>query len=314
METNRKRFALLGAAGYIAPRHIMAIKETENELVAAFDLSDSVGILDSYFPNALFFKEYELFDRHLSVQRQQGVPIDFVSVCTPNYLHDSHIRLGLRLGADVICEKPLVLDPSHLEALIVLQKETGKKVYNILQLRLHPAIIALKQRIESGPKDKIYDVDITYITSRGNWYFASWKGDDLKSGGLATNIGVHFFDMLGWVFGPHKRNVVHLRTPDRVAGFLELERARVRYFLSVDYQAIPPEAKALGKRTFRSLTMENEAIEFSDGFTDLHTQSYRHILSGRGFGLEQATHSLQIVHDIRHATPIGAKGDYHYLL
>jgi len=301
----------MGAAGFIAPRHFRAIQDTGNDLVAAYDMFDSVGILDSYFPNALFFTEHALFDRHLSLLKRAGSPVDFVSVCTPNYLHDAHIRSGLRLGANVICEKPLVLTPSHLDALLDIEKEEGRKIYNILQLRLHPAIIALKQQVEQSAVDKMYDVELTYITSRGNWYYASWKGDERKSGGLATNIGVHFYDMLCWVFGPVKQNVVHVRTDDRVAGFLALSRARVRYFLSINYDTIPIEVKAQGKRTYRSLRMGHDEIEFSDGFADLHTQSYREILSGSGFGLEEARNSIQIVHDIRQAAPVGVRGEYH---
>ena len=301
----------MGAAGFVAPRHLKAIKDTDNDLVAAYDPFDSVGILDSYFPNASFFTENELFERHLSLLNRQQFPVDFVSVCTPNYLHDAHIRSGLRLGADVICEKPLVLTPSQIDALSDIEKEEGRKIFNILQLRLHPAIIALKQQVAQGPPNKTYDIDLTYITARGSWYYASWKGDEGKSGGLATNIGVHFYDMLCWVFGSVKQNVVHLRTDDRVAGFLELARARVRYFLSINYDTIPAEVKAQGKRTYRSLRIGSNEIEFSDGFADLHTQSYREILSGNGFGLEEARNSIQIVHDIRHATPVGRKGDYH---
>src|SRR5688572_10376203 len=251
-----KDFALIGVAGYIAPRHLQAIRDTKNNLVAALDRFDTVGILDSYFPSADFFTEFERFDRHLDKQRRQGKRIDYVSICTPNYLHDSHIRFALRHQADAICEKPLVLNPWNVDALQEIEKETGKKVYTILQLRLHPNIIALKKQIEDSPKNKIHDVDLTYMTSRGHWYHMSWKGDVTKSGGIATNIGVHFFDMLTWVFGSVKKNTVHMLTEDSAAGFLELERARVRWFLSIDYKDIPAEVKAKGKRTYRSLTME----------------------------------------------------------
>ena len=310
---HKKRFALIGAAGYIAPRHLNAIRDTGNELEAAYDRFDSVGILDSYFPNASFFTENELFDRHLYRLKRQGAPVDFVSVCTPNYLHDAHVRLGLRVGANVICEKPIVLNPWNIDALMDMEKETGQKVFNILQLRLHPAIVMLKKKVEEDTSNKVYDIDLTYITSRGKWYYTSWKGDERKSGGVATNIGVHFYDMLCWIFGNVTQNVVHVRTHDRVAGFLRLERARVRYFLSINYDTIPLEVKATGKRTYRSLLMEHTEIEFSEGFTDLHTQSYRDILTGGGFGLEEARNSIQIVHDIRNASPVGFTGDYHPL-
>jgi UDP-N-acetyl-2-amino-2-deoxyglucuronate dehydrogenase len=306
-----KDFALIGVAGYIAPRHLQAIRDTKNNLVAALDRIDTVGILDSYFPAADFFTEFERFDRHLDKQRRQGKKIDYVSICTPNYLHDSHIRFALRHQADAICEKPLVLNPWNVDALKEIEKETGKKIYTILQLRLHPSIIALKKQIEEGPKDKIYDVDLTYITSRGHWYQISWKGDSNKSGGIATNIGIHFFDMLAWVFGPVKKNVVHALTEDSAAGVLEFNKARVRWFLSIDYNDIPEEIRAKGKRTYRSLTMEGNEIEFSDGFTDLHTNSYRHILEGKGFGLEDALNSIQTVYEIRTQPIAPLQGDYH---
>lgn len=315
-----KNFALIGAAGYIAPRHMKAIKETGNELCAAYDVFDSVGIIDSYFPNCSFFTQFELFERHVNKMKNLSVKppvggcsgkLDYVSIATPNYLHDAHIRFGLRAGADVICEKPLVLNPWNIDSLKKIEKETGKKVYNILQLRLHNAIIDLRKKVENGPAGKIYDVDLTYITSRGNWYYTSWKGDVHKSGGVATNIGVHFYDMLTWVFGGVKKNVVHISSHDRVAGYLELERARVRYFLSINFDTLPIEAKQAGKRTYRSLLMEGNEVEFSDGFTELHTNSYRNILDGSGFGLDEARSSIEIVHDIRHAAPIGLKGDYH---
>jgi len=308
-----KDFALIGVAGYIAPRHLQAIRDTKNNLVAALDKFDTVGILDSYFPSADFFTEFERFDRHLDKQRRQGKKIDYVSICTPNYLHDSHIRFALRHQADAICEKPLVLNPWNVDALGEIEKETGKKIYTILQLRLHPSIIALKKQIEEGPKDKIYDVDLTYMTSRGHWYQMSWKGEVLKSGGIATNIGVHFFDMLAWVFGEVKKNTVHTLTDDSAAGFLELEKARVRWFLSIDYNDIPDDVKVKGKRTYRSLTMEGQEIEFSDGFTDLHTTSYHQILSGNGFGLNEARTSIQTVYEIRNQSPAPLQGDYHPL-
>ncbi|MDW8274161.1 MAG: Gfo/Idh/MocA family oxidoreductase [Chitinophagales bacterium] len=304
-------FALIGAAGYIAPRHMKAIKDTGNELVAAVDKFDSVGLIDSYFPNASFFTEFERFDRHIDKLRRSGRPVHYVSVCSPNFLHDSHIRFGLRNYADVICEKPLVLNPWNIHALADLEKETGKKVYNILQLRLHPSIVALKKRVDENPRNTKYELDLTYITSRGNWYYASWKGDITKSGGIATNIGVHFYDMLYFIFGKLQQNIVHLHTHDRAAGFLEFEKARVRWFLSINYNTIPDEVKATGKRTYRSMLLEGEEIEFSDGFTELHTESYRNILEGKGFGLMEALPSIEIVYEIRTQKPRGLVGDYH---
>lgn len=306
-----KNFALIGAAGYIAPRHMRAIKDTGNSLLAAMDKNDSVGIIDSYFPEAAFFTEFERFDRHMEKLKRSDSQADFFSICSPNYLHDAHIRFGLRYGADVICEKPIVLNPWNIDALEQIEKETGKSIYNILQLRLHKNVIALKKKVDNGPKDKIYDFDLTYQTSRGNWYYTSWKGDSEKSGGIATNIGVHFFDMLGWIFGDVKQNVVHLHTHDRAAGYLEFDRARVRWFLSINYDTLPEEIKATGKRTYRSITIDGEEIEFSDGFTELHTDSYRDILSGNGFRIGEAKKAIQTVYDIRHSDPIGLTGEYH---
>ena len=307
-----KNFALIGAAGYIAPRHMKAIKDTNNNLVAALDKFDSVGVIDSYFPNADFFVEFERFDRHISkLQFENRLKLDYVSVCTPNYLHDSHIRFGLRQEADVICEKPLVLNPWNIDALKKVEKQTGKKIYNILQLRVHPSIIELKNKIENGPKDKIYEIDLTYLTSRGNWYYTSWKGDDNKSGGIATNIGVHFYDMLSWIFGEVKENKVHVHTHDRAAGYLEFEQARVRWFLSINEDVLPKDIVARGQRTYRSITIEGEELEFSGGFTDLHTTSYKHILDGKGYGIEDARQAIEIVHEIRNQQPIGLTGEYH---
>jgi UDP-N-acetyl-2-amino-2-deoxyglucuronate dehydrogenase len=306
-----KDFALIGAAGFIAPRHLKAIKETGNKLVAALDKFDSVGIMDSYFPDASFFVEFERFDRHLEKLHRSGNPIDYLSICSPNYLHDSHIRFGLRHGANVICEKPLVLNPWNVEALDEIQRETGKKAYNILQLRLHPDILALKEKVQSSDPGKIFDFDLAYITSRGNWYYTSWKGDVQKSGGIATNIGIHFFDMLIWIFGAVKENIVHLHTHDRAAGFLQLERARVRWFLSINEDTLPEAVKAKGQRTYRSITMEGTEIEFSEGFTDLHTKSYQAILDGKGFNLTEALPSIELAHAIRTQKPVGVKGDYH---
>lgn len=309
-----KNFALIGAAGYIAPRHLKAIKDTGNNLVAALDKFDSVGIMDSYFPNADFFVEFERFDRHVEkLKYDKGITLDYVSICTPNYLHDAHIRMALRRGADAICEKPLVLNPWNIDALAHIEKETGKKINNILQLRVHPSIKALREKIQNGPKDKKYEVDLTYLTSRGHWYFTSWKGDVTKSGGIATNIGVHFYDMLSWIFGDVQQNIVHIHTHDRAAGYLEFEKARVRWFLSINYDVLPAEVKAKGKSTFRSITVEGEELEFSEGFTDLHTISYQEIINGNGYGLEAARQSIEIVHEIRSQDPVGLRGDYHPL-
>ncbi|MBL0325180.1 MAG: Gfo/Idh/MocA family oxidoreductase [Cytophagaceae bacterium] len=294
-----KRFALIGAAGYIAPRHMKAIKDTGNELVAAYDPYDGVGIMDSHFPNADFFTEFERFDRHIDKLRRQGNPIDFISICSPNYLHDAHIRFGLRAGCDVICEKPLVLNPWNVDALQEIERETGRNVFTILQLRLHPAIIALREKVLNGPKDKIYDVELKYMTSRGKWYHHSWKGDMSKSGGIATNIGVHFFDMLTWVFGDVKENVVLKHTNETAAGYLHLERAKVNWVLSIDFNQIPEEIKVQGKRTYRTLNMDGIEIEFSDGFTELHTNSYKQILNGFGFGLNDSKTAIGIVSEIR---------------
>ena len=306
-----KNFALIGVAGYIAPRHLKAIKETGNDLVAAYDKFDSVGIMDSYFPDAKFFTEQELFDRHCTKLVSAGKPIDYVSICTPNYLHDAHMRYGLRLGADVICEKPLVLNPWNVDALAGIEKETGHRINTILQLRLHQSIIDLKKKIDADTSGKVHDVDLTYITSRGNWYYTSWKGDIRKSGGVATNIGVHFYDMLQWIFGDVEENVVHVSSFDRCAGFLRFKKARVRYFLSINYDHIPQEQKEAGKRTYRTIMIDGSEFEFSQGFTELHTTSYQRILEGKGFGLEDARNAINIVHDIRNAKPIGLKGDYH---
>lgn len=306
-----KRFALIGAAGFIAPRHMKAIKETGNVLVAALDSNDSVGIIDSHFPDADFFIEFERFDRHIDKLRRKGEPVDYVAICSPNYLHDAHIRFALRNHAHAICEKPLVLNPWNIDALAEIEKESGNKLYNILQLRLHPAIQELRRKIAAAPKDKIFDVDLTYLTSRGHWYHTSWKGDVNKSGGIATNIGVHFFDMLAWVFGERKSSVVHLHEAKTAAGYLEYERARVRWFLSIDANNLPAEAVAAGKRTYRSILIENEELEFSEGFTDLHTVSYQDILKGGGFGLDDARASIEAVYEIRNAAPRGLVGDYH---
>ena len=307
-----KKFTLIGAAGYIAPRHMKAIKETDNELIAALDNFDSVGIIDSYFPNADFFVEFERFDRHIEkLKYEKGIHIDYTSVCTPNYLHDAHIRMALRRGSDAICEKPLVLNPWNIDKLANVENETNKKIWNVLQLRTHPSIVELKRKIANGLQDKIYDVDLTYLTSRGHWYYTSWKGDVSKSGGIATNIGVHFYDMLSWVFGSVKENTVHIHTHDRASGYLEFEKARVRWFLSINFDLIPENIKNQGQRTYRSITIENEELEFSGGFEDLHTKSYEEILNGNGFGIQETRQAIEIVCDIRHASPVGLKGEYH---
>lgn len=297
-----KTFALIGVAGYIAPRHLQAIRDTGNRLVAALDKFDSVGIIDSYFPEADFFTEFERFDRHLDKLKREGRKVDYVGICTPNYLHDAHIRFALRQGADAICEKPLVLEPKNVDALKEIERETGQRVNTILQLRLHPSIIALREQVQRGPVDKVYDVDLNYITSRGNWYHYSWKGEDSKSGGVATNIGIHFFDMLIWIFGAVKVVEVHSRQAASASGYIELERARVKWKLSIDVNDLPPEVAARGKRTFRSLTMEGREIEFSEGFTDLHTLSYQEVLKGNGFGLDEARPSIELAYKIRTAS------------
>ena len=307
-----KNFAMIGVAGYVAERHLRAIKDTGNNLLVALDKFDSVGIIDSYFPNASFFVEFERFDRHIEkLKRKKNTNLDYISICTPNYLHDSHIRMALRSGSNAICEKPLVLNPWNLDALEDIEKEYGKKVNTILQLRLHPSIVALKEKIRKGPKDKIYNVDLTYLTSRGNWYYTSWKGDETKSGGIASNIGIHFYDMLSWVFGDVKTNIVHLHEHDRAAGFLEFEKARVRWFLSINDAVLPKEIIEKGQRTYRSITVDGKEIEFSGGFFDLHTKSYENIINGNGFGLNDARQSIDIVHTIRNSEVKPLKGDYH---
>lgn len=308
-----KKFAIIGVGGYIAPRHLKAIKDTGNVLVSAYDISDSVGIIDSYFPDSAFFTEFELFDRHNTKMLNEGNRLDYVSICTPNYLHDAHIRYSLRLGATVICEKPVVLNPWNIDGLEMVEERQRHKAYTILQLRLHESIAALKKKIEEGPKDRIHDIDLTYITPRGNWYYASWKGDTRKSGGIATNIGVHFYDMLTWIFGGVEKNIVHIATHDRVAGFLQLKNANVRYFLSISGDTLPPAVKEQGGKTYRSILIDGEEFEFSTGFTELHTLSYQKILNGQGFGIAESRNAIQTVYDIRNATPVGLTGDYHPL-
>lgn len=312
MERSRT-FALIGAAGYIAPRHLRAIKETGGALKAALDPSDSVGIIDSYFPDARFFTEFERFDRFIDLTRRQGNKIDYVSICSPNYLHDAHARFALRSHADAICEKPLVLNPRNIDGLADMEKDTGQHVYTILQLRLHPAIIALRDKVAASGNGKIHDVDLTYITSRGLWYFSSWKGDEAKSGGIATNIGVHFYDMLSFVFGPIKEIIVHHRAVDCAAGYLEFARARVRWFLSINQRDLPNEA-ARARKTYRSITLDGEEIEFSEGFTDLHIASYNEILAGRGFPLSEVRPSIATVAEIRGKAIETGRGGRHPFL
>ena len=305
-----KRFALIGAAGYIAPRHMGAIRDTGNDLIAALDPNDSVGIIDSYYPDAEFFTEFERFDRHIDKLRREGAEVDYVSICSPNYLHDSHMRFALRSGADAICEKPLVLNPWNIDGLQEIEADTGRRVNTILQLRVHPAIIALRDKVAAEGRDSKHEVDLAYITSRGHWYLQSWKGDEKKSGGIATNIGVHFFDMLHFIFGDLQENRVHLREDTRAAGYLEYERARVRWFLSLEVGDVPEGPRDAGQRTFRSITVDGEEIEFSGGFTDLHNRSYEEILAGRGFRLEENRVAIETVAHIR-TTPVESSGVMH---
>ena len=308
-----KKFALVGAAGYIAPRHMKAISVTGNNLSAAMDVNDSVGIIDSHFPDADFFTEFERFDRYIDLCRRKtdGSKIDYMSICSPNYLHDSHIRFALRSGSDAICEKPLVLNPWNIDGLQEIEADTGGKVSTILQLRLHPAIMALRDDVAAKASKKKHEVDLTYITSRGHWYLQSWKGDARKSGGIATNIGVHFYDMLHFVFGALQDNIVHYSSETKAAGYLEYENARVRWFLSIDVNDVPNKERLAGQRTYRSITCDGDEIEFSGGFTDLHTVSYQEILAGRAFGLEENRIAIETVANIRNAKPLGKVGDYH---
>lgn len=311
-----KNFALIGAAGYIAPRHMQAIKATGNSLIAAYDPNDSVGIIDSHFPEAHFFTEFERFDRHVDklARNPLSTKIDYMSICSPNYLHDSHMRFSLRSGADAICEKPLVLNDWNIDGLLDIEKSTGHKVNTILQLRLHPSIIALKKKVEEQKISHKHEVDLTYITSRGKWYLQSWKGDVNKSGGIATNIGVHFFDMLHYIFGDLQSNIVNFSSATKASGYLEYENARVRWFLSIDINDVPEDIQATGQRTYRSITVDGDEIEFSGGFTDLHNRSYEEILKGNGFGLEENRTAITTVSMIRNSNPIGLKGDYHPFL
>lgn len=314
MNSSPKNFGLIGVAGYIAVRHLKAIKDTGNNLLATLDRFDSVGIIDNYFPQSDFFVEFERFDRHFDKLKRTGTKIDFVSICSPNYLHDSHIRFALRHQADAICEKPIVLNPWNVDALQEIENETGRNIYTVLQTRLHPKIIELRNKILNGPQNKIYDIDLTYITSRGNWYYISWKGDIQKSGGVATNIGIHFFDMLGWIFGETKKSIVHLSQHNKAAGYLELENARIRWFLSLDPGDLPSSSNAKDLRTFRSVMVDGQEIEYSDGFTDLHTLTYKELLRGNGFRLKDARQSVETAYIIRNSKPVGLTGDYHPLL
>jgi UDP-N-acetyl-2-amino-2-deoxyglucuronate dehydrogenase len=309
-----KNFALAGAAGYIAERHMRAIRETGNRIVAATDVFDVMGRMDSFFPDAEFFTRPEAFEQYLGGHKKKPDAVDYVSICTPNHLHAKYILMALRNDAFAICEKPLVIYPEEIETIEKVEKESGKKVFNILQLRLHPAIVALREKIKQDDPEKIYDIDLTYITSRGKWYFQSWKGDWSKSGSLATNIGIHFFDMLTWIFGNVNKNVVHVYEAHKAAGYLELDQARVRWYLSLDYNDVPQAAKERGLRTYRSITVDGKEIEFSGGFTDLHTQAYNHILEWNGFGIGDAKSCILLTHEIRNIKPAGRVGDYHPML
>ena len=310
-----KSFALIGAAGYIAPRHMKAIKDTDNNLAIAYDTSDSVGILDSYFPEAEFHTDFEGLSANIIDRKaRQSDMIDYVSICSPNNFHTKHMNFAMRSGCDVICEKPLVLNPNDLDALSIIEKETGKTVNSILQLRLHPSIIALKERVERENSGSKYDIDLSYITSRGQWYNVSWKGSEEKSGGVATNIGVHFFDMLYFIFGQLQSSVLHYKDDLTASGYLEFEKARVRWFLSTNDTMLSQDIVEKGMRTYRNIKMGDESIEFSGGFTDLHTVSYSNIISGNGFGIEENRTAVQTVYDLRHQNMIGKKNDYHPFL
>lgn len=311
-----KNFALTGVAGYIAPRHLQAVKDTGNRLVAAMDPHDSVGILDRYFPGTSFFTEFERFDRHLEKLRRthSDEKVDYLSICSPNNLHDAHIRLALRVGADAICEKPLVLNPWNLDQLQEIERETGKKVFTILQLRVHPSLVAIKEKLEKEPSGQKHNVELTYITSRGPWYNFSWKGREEVSGGVATNIGIHFFDLLMWLFGGVQKNHLFLRSPNKAAGFIELKNANVKWYLSIDSKDLPREAVEKNKSTHRSITIDGSELEFTDGFTDLHTRIYEEILQGKGFGIETARPSIEAAYEIRHLPVTNIKELYHPML
>ena len=300
-----KTYALIGAAGYIAPRHMRAMADTGGKLVVAYDPNDSVGVMDSHFPDADFFTEFERFDRHVDKLQRRGSKIDYMAICSLNYLHDSHCRFALRSGADVICEKPLVLNPWNIDGLAEIERDTGHRISTVLQLRLHPAISALRERFAKS--NKRHKVELTYVASRGRWYHASWKGEEAKSGGVATNIGVHFFDMLNFIFGSVGRNEAHLREPERAAGSLECERADISWFLSINSNDLPEDVKGK-KTTFRSIAVDGEQVEFSEGFTDLHTRSYKEIVAGRGFGLNEVRPSIDIVSTFRTAPIVSSNG------
>jgi len=309
-----KKFALTGVGGYIAPRHLKAIKDTRNTLVAAVDPSDSVGVIDHYFPDASFFREFERFDRHLEKLRRKAEGVDYISICSPNFLHDAHIRLALRVGAHAICEKPLVLNPWNIDMLEELAGEYGRTIYTVLQLRLHPALVTLKQKYAGMPSHKKHVINLTYITSRGKWYLVSWKGNLEQSGGLVTNIGIHFFDMLIWIFGSVQNQEVHISAEKTVAGYIELERAEVHWFLSIDRRMLPPSCVQKNQSTFRSITIDGEEVEFSEGFTDLHTRVYEDILGGGGFLPRDVKPSITLAHAVRNAAPIGINARSHAFL
>jgi UDP-N-acetyl-2-amino-2-deoxyglucuronate dehydrogenase len=311
--TSEANFALLGVAGYIAPRHLQAIRDTGGSLVCACDPNDSVGILDRYSFDTRYFREFERFDRHVEKLRRRGPAerIHHVAICSPNYLHDAHIRFALRVGAHAICEKPVVINPWNLEPLAELEQEQGKRIYAVLQLRVHPTLVALRDRLAAAPPGPRREVVLTYVTSRGQWYLNSWKGDPARSGGIATNIGIHFFDLLLWLFGRVEGFEVHVSQPQKMAGYLALERASVRWLLSIDPQDLPFEATPGGNTTFRSITVDGQELEFSDGFTDLHTRVYREILAGRGFGVEDARPAIVLAHGLRNAIPVGITGRTH---
>lgn len=311
-----KNFALIGVGGYIAPRHLKAIKDTGNRLVAALDVNDSVGILDRFFPDVAFFTEFERFDRHIEKLRRQKADnrIDYVTVCSPNYLHDAHIRFALRIGANAICEKPLVLNPWNLDALQEMEQESGRRVNTILQLRVHPALIALREALQAEARVGKHEVCLTYITSRGPWYMQSWKGNLERSGGVATNIGIHFFDLLIWLFGNVVASEVHFVNAQKTGGYIELDKAKVHWFLSLDRNDLPESAIECGLTTFRSITVDGKEIEFSEGFTDLHTTVYRETLEGRGFGIDDARPSIELAHQIRNAPATGIGAHSHPFL
>lgn len=311
-----KRFALIGVGGYIAPRHLKAIKDTGNTLVGAVDPNDSVGILDRYFQDVSYFKEFERFDRFADKLHREGSDkrIDYVSICSPNFLHDAHIRFALRIGAHAICEKPLVLNPWNVDALGEVENETGRRVNTVLQLRVHPALKEFREKIQSENFTKKHEVVLTYCTSRGPWYLFSWKGQINQSGGLATNIGIHFFDMLIWFFGGVVGQEVNFTSVQKISGYLELQKARVKWFLSIDRNDLPQSTVNAQQTTYRSITVDGKEVEFSEGFSDLHTEVYKGVLAGNGFGLNEAKPAIQLVHDIRHAVPTGINENSHPFL